>query len=48
MAAQTIPELTNYQYNELSYNSASPIIKGNFILDEVYNGFDDLNDFLEL
>lgn len=22
--------------------------KGNFILDEVYNGFDDLNDFLEL
>ena len=33
MAAQTIPELTNYQYNELSYNSASPIIKGNFVLE---------------
>ena len=32
MAAQTIPELTNYQYNELSYNSASPIIKGKFVL----------------
>lgn len=33
MAAQTIPELTNYQYNELSYNSASPIIKGKFVLE---------------
>ena len=33
MAAQTIPELTNYQYNELSYNSASSIIKGNFVLE---------------
>ena len=33
MAAQTIPELTNYEYNELSYNSASPIIKGNFVLE---------------
>lgn len=33
MAAQTIPELTNYQYNELSYNSASPIIKGNFVFE---------------
>lgn len=33
MAAQTIPELTNYEYNELSYNSASPIIKGSFVLE---------------
>ena len=33
MAAQTIPELTNYQYNELLYNSASPIIKGKFVLE---------------
>lgn len=33
MAAQTIPELTNYEYNELAYNSASPIIKGSFVLE---------------
>lgn len=33
MATQTIPELTNYQYNELSYNSASPMIKGSFVLE---------------
>ena len=31
MAAQTIPELTNYQYNELSYSKASKPIKGNFV-----------------
>lgn len=33
MAAQTIPELTNYEYNELAYNSASPMIKGSFVLE---------------
>ena len=33
MIAQTIPELTNYEYNELSYNSASPMIKGSFVLE---------------
>lgn len=31
MAAQTIPELTNYEYNELSYNTASAPIKGSFM-----------------
>lgn len=31
MAVQTIPELTNGKYNELSYNSASDIIKGSFV-----------------
>ena len=29
--AQTIPELTNYTYNELCYNVAKPIITGTFI-----------------
>ena len=33
MAIQTIPELTEYRYNELSYNSASSIIKGPFVLE---------------
>lgn len=31
MIAQSIPELTNYEYNELSYNSASTLITGSFI-----------------
>lgn len=31
MIAQTIPELTDYQYNELSYNSAGTLITGSFI-----------------
>lgn len=31
MIAQSIPELTNYEYNELSYNSAGGIITGNFM-----------------
>lgn len=31
MTAQSIPELTNYQYNELSYNSADTLITGSFI-----------------
>ena len=29
--AQSIPELTNYEYNELSYNTASAPIKGSFV-----------------
>ena len=28
---QSIPELTNYEYNELSYNTASAPIKGSFV-----------------
>ena len=31
MKAQSIPELTNYEYNELSYNTASAPIKGSFV-----------------
>lgn len=31
MIAQTIPELTNYQYNELTYNISTDLIVGNFI-----------------
>ncbi len=31
MTAQSIPELTNYEYSELSYNSAAPLITGSFI-----------------
>ena len=31
MIAQSIPELTNYEYNELSYNSAGTLITGNFM-----------------
>lgn len=31
MTAQTIPELTNYEYNELSYNSAEALITGDYI-----------------
>lgn len=31
MIAQTIPELTNYEYNELSYNSAATLITGSFM-----------------
>lgn len=31
MIAQSIPELTNYEYNELSYNSATALITGSFI-----------------
>ena len=30
-AAQTIPELTNYEYNELCYNSAGTLIVGNYV-----------------
>lgn len=33
MTAQSIPELTNYEYSELSYNSAAPIITGSFVND---------------
>lgn len=31
MIAQTIPELTNYEYNELYYNSAGTLITGSYI-----------------
>lgn len=31
MIAQTIPELTNYEYNELSYDSAGTLITGSFM-----------------
>lgn len=31
MIAQSVPELTNYEYNELYYNSAGTPITGNFI-----------------
>ena len=31
MAAQSIPELTRYEYNELYYNSAGTLITGNFM-----------------
>ena len=31
MIPQSIPELTNYEYNELSYNSASTLINGDFV-----------------
>lgn len=31
MTAQSVPELTNYEYNELYYNSASTLIKGNYV-----------------
>lgn len=33
MTAQSIPELTGYEYNELSYNTASTPIKGSFVRD---------------
>lgn len=33
MIAQTIPELTKYEYNELDYNSASTLITGSFMYD---------------
>lgn len=29
--AQTVPELTNYEYNELYYNSAGVLITGNYV-----------------
>lgn len=31
MIAQTVPELTNYEYNELYYNSAGTLITGSYI-----------------
>ena len=31
MTAQSVSELTNYQYNELYYNSAGTLITGNFL-----------------
>lgn len=31
MKAQTIPELTNYEYNELHYSSATTLITGSFM-----------------
>jgi 3-phosphoglycerate kinase len=31
ISAQTIPELTNYTYNELCYNVAKPVITGSFV-----------------
>lgn len=31
MTAQSIPELTNYEYNELSYNTAGTLITGDYI-----------------
>lgn len=31
MIAQTVPELTNYEYNELYYNSAGTLITGSYV-----------------
>ena len=49
MIAQTIPELTNYQYNELTYNLSTNLIVGNFmykvcdLLDKCYINIEPTN-----
>lgn len=49
MIAQTVPELTNYQYNELAYNTATELIVGTFVyqvcdlLDKCYISVDPTN-----